>query len=274
MPFSMVLNMTLALRKTHGINPRVFLLLSRQCSNSQPIKPFARQSHSSVSRVNTAQAVQSSHQQDPEASSLMILQRNIRSQVRIKPPKSAALSIPGIVLTLPHAYYTEDSSQHAPHLHPDAPTSVPMALGTHYGHGVAMDASWPVYRRLISWGARILAHPLTTVSDPMTGFCTVRKDAAPRGPRKYHTPSARTVGTSKLGAKIIIKYVLQLLQLYQRTLGVLGHVLVGVGVADVVTVVRRAGGVGRVVGGEHVWRRFGGSGRRRRNGKGLGGRLE
>ncbi|KAJ7803982.1 hypothetical protein B0H14DRAFT_2384150 [Mycena olivaceomarginata] len=41
-----------------------------------------------------------------------------------------------------------------------------MALGTRY---VAMDASWPVYRRLISWATRILARPLTTASNPVLG---------------------------------------------------------------------------------------------------------
>ncbi|KAJ7103812.1 hypothetical protein C8R44DRAFT_746558 [Mycena epipterygia] len=368
MPFNTVLNMTLALCKTYGINPRVFLLLSRQCSNSQPIKPFTRQSHSSISCVNTVQAIQLSPQQDLEASSLMILQCNIRLQVRIKPPKSAALSIPGIVLTLPHAYYTEGSSQHAPHVtvsacvaaipqayrtthsaarflptvkllthmrqasaqrssaassrqgllvvmdvdlqhplsalpallamldgDPDAPMLAPMVLGMHYGHGIVMDASWPMYHRLISWGMRILTRPLMTTSDPMTGFCTMRKDAftcmrplSLQGfkivlelplsiagtawpPEVPYAFSVWTVSTSKLGAKCM--------------LGVLGHVLVGVGVADMVTVVRGAEGGGwrvvRVVGGEHIWRRFGGSGHRRRNGKGLlllmartGGRLE
>jgi dolichol-phosphate mannosyltransferase len=40
-------------------------------------------------------------------------------------------------------------------------------LGTRYGAGVAIDANWPLYRRVISKGARLLAHPLTPLSDPM-----------------------------------------------------------------------------------------------------------
>ncbi|KAJ7255731.1 nucleotide-diphospho-sugar transferase [Mycena rebaudengoi] len=160
----------------------------------------------------------------------------------------------------------------------------PMALGTRYGRGVSMDASWPLYRRVISWGARILARPLTTASDPMTGFFAVRKDAflharplspqgfkialelllaipgAARPPEVPYAFGVRTVGASKLGAKVIFKYVLQLVWLYRRALGALWHVLVGAGVAGGVTVVRR-GGLRRVL----FWRRLDG----RKNRKGL-----
>ncbi|KAJ7255758.1 lipopolysaccharide heptosyltransferase I [Mycena rebaudengoi] len=160
----------------------------------------------------------------------------------------------------------------------------PMALGTRYGRGVSMDASWPLYRRVISWGARILARPLTTASDPMTGFFAVRKDAflharplspqgfkialelllaipgAARPPEVPYAFGVRTVGASKLGAKVIFKYVLQLVWLYRRALGALWHVLVGAGVAGGVTVVRR-GGLRRVL----FWRRLDG----RKNRRGL-----
>jgi hypothetical protein len=57
----------------------------------------------------------------------------------------------------------------------DDPTT-PFALGTRYGPGVEMDKNWPLYRRIISWGARSLARPLTSASDPMTGFFGIRKD--------------------------------------------------------------------------------------------------
>ncbi|KAJ6589230.1 nucleotide-diphospho-sugar transferase [Mycena capillaripes] len=186
----------------------------------------------------------------------------------------------------------------------DSNEDTPMALGTRYGRGVSMDANWPMYRRVISWGARILARPLTTASDPMTGFFALRKDAfmrsrplspqgfkialelllsipgASRPPEVPYSFGVRTAGASKLGAKVIFKYVLQLLRLYRRTLGVFWHLLMGAGVAGVVTFVRR-GGIGRVVrvvGGERVARRFGGG--QRRNQKPLlpltrkGGRLE
>ncbi|KAJ7450621.1 lipopolysaccharide heptosyltransferase I [Mycena latifolia] len=138
-----------------------------------------------------------------------------------------------------------------------------------------------------------------TAADPMTGFFAVRKDAvrfvmypppsascfkialelllaipgASRPPEVPYSFGVRTAGASKLGAKVIIKCVLQLLRLYRRALDVFWHVLVGGGVAGMATVVRR-GGVGRVV------RLVGGDRARRRNGKGLlpiarrGGRLE
>lgn len=50
-----------------------------------------------------------------------------------------------------------------------------MALGTRYGEGVSMAAGWPLHRRVISWGARMLARPLTAASDPMSGFFAIRK---------------------------------------------------------------------------------------------------
>lgn len=39
-----------------------------------------------------------------------------------------------------------------------------------------MSKNWPLHRRLISWGARTLARPLTSASDPMTGFFGLTKD--------------------------------------------------------------------------------------------------
>lgn len=51
-------------------------------------------------------------------------------------------------------------------------------LGTRYGGGVgAIDEGWPLYRRIISGGARMLALPLTSASDPMSGFFGIRKES-------------------------------------------------------------------------------------------------
>ena len=50
-------------------------------------------------------------------------------------------------------------------------------LGTRYGKGVEMDKNWPMYRRVISSGARMLALPLTSASDPMSGFFGIRKES-------------------------------------------------------------------------------------------------
>lgn len=52
----------------------------------------------------------------------------------------------------------------------------PFALGTRYGPGGGVDRDWPLYRRIISAGARSLARPLTSASDPMTGFFGLTKD--------------------------------------------------------------------------------------------------
>ena len=50
-------------------------------------------------------------------------------------------------------------------------------IGTRYGKGVEMDKDWPLYRRIISSGARLLALPLTSASDPMSGFFGIRKES-------------------------------------------------------------------------------------------------
>ena len=54
--------------------------------------------------------------------------------------------------------------------------ATPFAIGTRYGAGVSMSKDWPLYRRIISWGARTLARPLTSASDPMSGFFAIQKD--------------------------------------------------------------------------------------------------
>lgn len=112
-------------------------------------------------------------------------------------------------------------------------------LGTRYGKGVEMDKDWPVHRRIISAGARLLALPLTTASDPMSGFFGVRKEAFLKARNlnsqgfkialdlliKAHIqPDAiaevpfsfgvRAEGESKLTGKVMIKYLEQLAELY------------------------------------------------------------
>ncbi|KAH8103386.1 nucleotide-diphospho-sugar transferase [Cristinia sonorae] len=112
-------------------------------------------------------------------------------------------------------------------------------LGTRYGKGVEMDKDWPVHRRIISAGARVLALPLTTASDPMSGFFGIRKEAflKARGLNSQGfkialdllikanvAPEAiaevpfsfgiRAEGESKLTGKVMIKYLEQLAELY------------------------------------------------------------
>ncbi|EKM53252.1 glycosyltransferase family 2 protein [Phanerochaete carnosa HHB-10118-sp] len=112
-------------------------------------------------------------------------------------------------------------------------------LGTRYGKGVEMDKDWPVHRRIISAGARVLALPLTTASDPMSGFFGIRKEAFLKARNlnaggfkialdlliKSQIPphaiaevpfsfGVRAEGESKLTGKVMIKYLEQLAELY------------------------------------------------------------
>jgi dolichol-phosphate mannosyltransferase len=49
------------------------------------------------------------------------------------------------------------------------------------GGGLVED--WPLIRRVISWGATALARPLTTCSDPMSGFFALPRSTLKRGKR-------------------------------------------------------------------------------------------
>ncbi|KPA79843.1 dolicholphosphate-mannose synthase (DPMS) [Leptomonas pyrrhocoris] len=126
---------------------------------------------------------------------------------------------------------------------------VEFVCGTRYGAGVEIDKSWPAHRRLISWGARILARPLTSLSDPMSGFFGIRdevfkqhaKEVNPIGYKialelfvKCHVQrfeevsfnfATRTYGESKLTGKVILNYLQHLHALYVYKLGPLFYVL-------------------------------------------------
>ena len=52
---------------------------------------------------------------------------------------------------------------------------VEMAIGSRFVPGGKVDLHWPLHRRLNSWGARLLARPLTGVKDMMAGFFCVRR---------------------------------------------------------------------------------------------------
>lgn len=107
-----------------------------------------------------------------------------------------------------------------------------------------MDKDWPLHRRIISSGARALALPLTTASDPMSGFFGLSKQAFElAGPInaqgfkialdllvKASIPSngvaevpfsfgLRQEGESKLDSKVMIKYLVQLKELYVYKFG-------------------------------------------------------
>ncbi|CUS25156.1 LAQU0S29e00122g1_1 [Lachancea quebecensis] len=120
-------------------------------------------------------------------------------------------------------------------------------LGTRYAPGVGIDKDWPLYRRVISSGARMMARPLTTASDPMSGFFGLQKkyllnsDAKeinaqgfkialdllvklplPRQNAIGEVPfsfGVRTEGESKLSGKVIVQYLQQLQELYVYKFG-------------------------------------------------------
>ncbi|KAG2370770.1 hypothetical protein C9374_003238 [Naegleria lovaniensis] len=121
-------------------------------------------------------------------------------------------------------------------------TQVPeFVLGTRYGSGeMRVDSNWPLYRRVISKGARSLARPLTPLSDPMSGFFALPKTVYQRAIQnkvnpigfkialelfvkagvKRHAEHAfafgvRLHGYSKLSSKVIIHYLQHLYDLYQ-----------------------------------------------------------
>lgn len=135
--------------------------------------------------------------------------------------------------------------QHPPESVPsllDSLRSHPFVLGTRYAPGVGIDKDWPLHRRVISSTARMMARPLTTASDPMSGFFGLQKkyltQADPHAINsqgfkialellaKLPLPQdkaigeipfsfgVRTEGESKLSGKVIIQYLNQLKELY------------------------------------------------------------
>ena len=117
---------------------------------------------------------------------------------------------------------------------------VEFVLGTRYGSGeMRVDKNWPAYRRVISSGARLLARPLTPLSDPMSGFFAITKTAYERAKQNNldsigfkialelyvkariqkhsEVPFAfgvRVHGYSKLSSKVIVHYIQHLRKLY------------------------------------------------------------
>ncbi|MER3413550.1 MAG: hypothetical protein C4341_04800 [Armatimonadota bacterium] len=95
---------------------------------------------------------------------------------------------------------------------------------------------WPWFRRFVSWGASLLARPLTRMTDPTSGFMAVRLDilsgvpldpvgwkivletVVKTGGRLEEIPIQfrdRRIGESKLTTKQQIEYLRHLLRLYR-----------------------------------------------------------
>lgn len=114
-------------------------------------------------------------------------------------------------------------------------------IGTRYGgDGFSVDKNWPLHRQIVSKGARLLARPLSPLSDPMTGFFALPRKvlnvalengnvndvgfkiclelAVKTGvPEPAEVPihfGVRVHGESKLTGKVILSYLGHLYQLY------------------------------------------------------------
>lgn len=109
------------------------------------------------------------------------------------------------------------------------------AIGSRYKKGGKIE-DWEIKRRIISKGAKLLANPLTNISDPMSGFFFFRKNLIdgikldPKGfkigleilvkskPKKIveipHTFIGRKKGESKLNSMEYLNYIHHLLSLY------------------------------------------------------------
>lgn len=111
------------------------------------------------------------------------------------------------------------------------------AIGSRYAGG-SVEEHWSWWRRFNSWGATLLARPLTRVRDPMSGFFALHRDtwrrAAKLNPLGYKiglellvkcgctqpeeipiTFAARHQGRSKLTAAEQFRYLRHLLRLYR-----------------------------------------------------------
>jgi dolichol-phosphate mannosyltransferase len=112
-------------------------------------------------------------------------------------------------------------------------------IATRYAEGGSLAENWPWHRRMMSRIAGLLARPLTPLSDPMSGFFAVRRDAvraatglSPLGfkialevyvkagcRRPGEVPIAfgtRAAGESKLGAGEVGRYLKHLHRLYRH----------------------------------------------------------
>ncbi len=112
-----------------------------------------------------------------------------------------------------------------------------MVVGSRYVPGGKTDEEWGLFRWLNSKVATLLARPLTSVKDPMSGFFALRREiyekSAPLNPTGYKIGlellvkcpvqkvaeipiyfSQRAKGQSKLSLKEQIKYLIHLRRLY------------------------------------------------------------
>jgi len=88
--------------------------------------------------------------------------------------------------------------QHEPESVPDVLEPVikgqaDFSVGSRNIGGSETSSDWPLIRRVISWGATALAKPLTSCSDPMSGFFALPRSTFERGDR-YLNPTGYKIG--------------------------------------------------------------------------------
>ncbi|KAJ3199578.1 dolichol-P-mannose synthesis, partial [Clydaea vesicula] len=112
-------------------------------------------------------------------------------------------------------------------------------IGTRYAGGNSIDKDWPVHRRVISSGARLLVVPLKPMKKQISGFFGIQKKILQKTGIKKINPigfkiclevyvkcnikkhaevpivfGVRTEGESKLSSKVIVNYLKHLFELY------------------------------------------------------------
>jgi dolichol-phosphate mannosyltransferase len=103
-----------------------------------------------------------------------------------------------------------------------------VVVGSRHTKGGGIE-NWPFMRRFLSWGAALMARPLTPCSDPMSGFFAIKPkviDGAPLKAKgykillevlvkgKYDKVSEVPITFKKLGSKVMVNYIQHLIQLY------------------------------------------------------------
>lgn len=117
-------------------------------------------------------------------------------------------------------------------------TACDFVIGTRYAAGGTLGSDWPLFRRLASRFATLLAAPLAPLSDPMSGFFALRREswrlADPIDPIGYkiglelfvkcgcrraeEVPidfATRHAGESKAGLGVLLRYLQHLTKLYR-----------------------------------------------------------
>ena len=121
-------------------------------------------------------------------------------------------------------------------------------IGTRYAATGAIDEDWPLFRRIVSRVATLMARPLVPLSDPMSGFFALRREtwqqAAPLDPIGYKIAlelyvkgrcrrpaevpirfAARAAGTTKLTFGEQVRYLRHLWRLYRFRFPYASHVI-------------------------------------------------